>query len=303
MRKVFFLSFSKRTNSDMVTCFPGKLVACRCCGRILSWRPLATCGTDFFGRVRFGCGLDICFVCLHSRQLARVGARMKDSWNMLKSSRPITSNDNMIVKGHVHHFYPFLGDWSLCIKSSKLLPRLPRPWQSATTTPRGWKPGSAGVRKEFPSYFNICQQLFNFMKFLRQLVPGAKVLRWWIAILYDFMPEKKLCFSPFRASWLQVCQVAEFPHAGWPTGRVMSSELDRLRCTCCTHKTQGTRPHWFVALLRCEVQQYLLEAMFPAVILHGRGMSWCCFGFLCGFTSRRLGRFDPMFSLPQGPGS
>ena len=41
--------------------------------------------------------------------------------------------------------------------------------------------------------------------------------------------------------------------------------------------------------------------MFPAVILHGRGMSWCCFGFLCGFTSRRLGRFDPMFSLPQGP--
>jgi len=94
MRKVFFLSFSKRTNSDMVTCFPGKLVACRCCGRILSWRPLATCGADFFGRVRFGGGLDICFVCLHSRQLARVGARMKDSWNMLKSSRPITVTSN-----------------------------------------------------------------------------------------------------------------------------------------------------------------------------------------------------------------
>lgn len=125
-----------------------------------------------------------------------------------------------------------------------------------------------------------------------------------MAILYDCMPEKKLCFSPFRASWLQVCQVAEFPHAGWPTGRVMSSELDRLRCTCCTHKTQGTRPHRFVALLNPKVRS---AAIFAGGHVSSSHSTWSWYvvvcrgvvlGFLYGFTSRRLGRFDPMFSLP-----
>ena len=61
MRMDFFLW----TNLGMVTCFPGNLSTCRCCGRILSWRPLAMCGADF-GCVRFGgeCNIDYAQSCL-----------------------------------------------------------------------------------------------------------------------------------------------------------------------------------------------------------------------------------------------